>query len=69
MILSSLNQCNARLLSVGGTCATDANSIYANILDPKFSKTELINHGDYKTHSQLVWEKEQAQAAVHHHFS
>ena len=62
--------CSPRLVATGGFCADHSSQpLYAHLIDPKFSRTELINHGDLKTFDELRRESEDREAAEHHHFS
>ena len=62
--------CSPRLVATGGFCADHSSQpLYAHLIDPKFSRTELINHGDLKTFDELRRESEDKEAAEHHHFS
>ena len=46
--------CSPRLVATGGFCADHSSQpLYAHLIDPKFSRTELINHGDLKTFDEL----------------
>eukprot|EP00290_Baffinella_frigidus_P010122 CAMPEP_0180142958 /NCGR_PEP_ID=MMETSP0986-20121125/15933_1 /TAXON_ID=697907 /ORGANISM="non described non described, Strain CCMP2293" /LENGTH=64 /DNA_ID=CAMNT_0022086341 /DNA_START=30 /DNA_END=224 /DNA_ORIENTATION=+ len=60
--------CNARLVSVGGTCPSDAGAIYEDTIPKKFSKMALIEQGQWTTAASIKQAKDNAYEAVHHHF-
>lgn len=69
-MLTSLANCNPRLVGIGGYCPDHSDTIYTADIPKKYSKTQLIEHGDWITKDQLRFDQEQnAALESRHHFS
>ncbi len=58
--MQTKTQCIRICNLIFSVCVRACQPLYANLINPKWSKSELINHGDFKTHAQLRHEAEQA---------